>query len=123
MVSMSDYESAGLSSILYPLQCRTFERRGSVAVFQGHRGMVTSLDWRPMTPPDPSVVFLSSALDDTLRLWHVDRRDSHCILKNPQVCVCVCVCVCIIYVFFFLWVSFNLFLIFALFVLVYLIFF
>ncbi|XP_063848845.1 dynein axonemal intermediate chain 4-like [Scylla paramamosain] len=66
------------------LMCRTFERRGSVAVFQGHRGLVTALDWRPMSPSDPSVVFLSSALDDTLRVWHVDRRESHCVLKNPQ---------------------------------------
>lgn len=66
-------------------QCRTFERRGSVAVFQGHHGLVTALDWRPMAPPDPSVVFLSAALDDTLRVWHLDRRESHCVLKNPQV--------------------------------------
>ncbi|XP_050717751.1 dynein axonemal intermediate chain 4-like isoform X2 [Eriocheir sinensis] len=66
------------------LMCRTFERRGSVAVFQGHRGLVTALDWRPMAPPDPSVVFLSAALDDTLRVWHLDRRKSHCVLKNPQ---------------------------------------
>ncbi|KAG0713923.1 WD repeat-containing protein 78 [Chionoecetes opilio] len=67
------------------LLCRTFERRGSVAVFQGHCGLVTALDWRPMSPPDPSVVFLSCALDDTLRVWHIDRRQSHCVLKNPQV--------------------------------------
>ncbi|KAG7160645.1 WD repeat-containing protein 78-like 2, partial [Homarus americanus] len=67
------------------LMCRTFERRGSVAVFRGHTGLVTALDWRPGHPSDPAYVFLSAALDDTIRVWHMDKKEPHCVLRNPQV--------------------------------------
>nr|XP_045595752.1 dynein axonemal intermediate chain 4-like [Procambarus clarkii] len=68
------------------LMCRTFERRGSVAVFRGHTGLVTALDWRPPPPADPAThVFLSAALDDSIRVWHMDKQEPHCVLRNPQV--------------------------------------
>ncbi|KAK3849114.1 hypothetical protein Pcinc_044121 [Petrolisthes cinctipes] len=66
------------------LVCRTFERRGSIAVFWGHSGLVTALDWRPGLPGEPASVFLSAALDDSIRVWHLDKQRPHCILKNPQ---------------------------------------
>ncbi|KAK8734218.1 hypothetical protein OTU49_006065, partial [Cherax quadricarinatus] len=66
------------------LMCRTFERRGSVAVFRGHTGLVTALDWRPQPPADPAHVFLSAALDDTIRVWHADKLEPHCVLRNPK---------------------------------------
>lgn len=56
-----------------------------MAVFRGHTGLVTSLDWRAGPPGDAALVFLSSALDDTIRVWHLEKRKSRCVLRNPQV--------------------------------------
>ncbi|XP_042872051.1 dynein axonemal intermediate chain 4-like [Penaeus japonicus] len=64
--------------------CRTFERQGCIAVFRGHGALVTRVAWRPPSQNETGVVFLSAALDETVRIWHVDRKAAQSVLKNPQ---------------------------------------
>ncbi|XP_066972535.1 dynein axonemal intermediate chain 4-like [Macrobrachium rosenbergii] len=66
------------------LMCKTFERRGTRTLFRGHSSMITRLAWRPMPPDDVCSIFLSSAMDDTIRIWHVDKMEPLCVLKNVQ---------------------------------------
>ncbi|XP_047500992.1 dynein axonemal intermediate chain 4-like [Penaeus chinensis] len=67
------------------LMCRTFERQGCFSVFRGHSALVTRVAWRPPSSQgETGVVFLSAALDETVRIWHVDRKTAQSVLKNPQ---------------------------------------
>ncbi|KAK7071059.1 hypothetical protein SK128_002049 [Halocaridina rubra] len=66
------------------LLCKTFERRGAKAMYRSHKAMITRLAWRPSPPEDISSIFLSSALDDTIRIWHVEKLEPICVLKNTQ---------------------------------------
>ncbi|XP_068234947.1 dynein axonemal intermediate chain 4-like [Palaemon carinicauda] len=66
------------------LMCKTFERRGTRVMYRGHTSMITRLAWRPMPPDDACSIFLSSALDDTVRIWHMDKMEPLCVLKNMQ---------------------------------------
>ena len=54
-------------------------------MFRGHQGQVTHVSWRP-TGEEPTNIFLSSSLDETIRIWHLNKSDAPlCILKIPKV--------------------------------------
>lgn len=76
--------------LFHSVQCRTFERQGCIAVFRGHGALVTRVAWRPPLQNETGVVFLSAALDETVRIWHVDRKAAQSVLKNPQVIASGC---------------------------------
>lgn len=65
-------------------QCRTFERGHVGGVFEGHVGQVTKVAWRT-AGDDANSIFLSASLDDTIRVWHVDKPNPVCVLRLLEV--------------------------------------
>ncbi|KAK7071063.1 hypothetical protein SK128_002053 [Halocaridina rubra] len=65
------------------LLCRTFERERCDTVFRGHTAMVTRVEWRT-AGEDVSSIFLSAALDDTIRVWYIDKVVPVCVLRMQQ---------------------------------------
>ncbi|CAL4130126.1 unnamed protein product [Meganyctiphanes norvegica] len=65
------------------LLCRTFERERCTGVFRGHKALVTAVCWR-RSGEESSSVFLSAALDETIRVWHMDKDMPLCVLKLQQ---------------------------------------
>ncbi|XP_076033980.1 uncharacterized protein LOC143020917 [Oratosquilla oratoria] len=66
------------------LVCRTFQREGCSSVFKGHNELVTRVSWRGGAEDDPQSIFLSAALDETIKVWHLEKREPLCTLKAPQ---------------------------------------
>nr|XP_053640924.1 dynein axonemal intermediate chain 4-like isoform X3 [Cherax quadricarinatus] len=62
------------------LLCRTFERERVGGVYEGHSALVTRVSWRT-TGEDANSIFLSAALDDSIRVWHIDKPVPICVLK------------------------------------------
>ncbi|XP_066972534.1 dynein axonemal intermediate chain 4-like [Macrobrachium rosenbergii] len=65
------------------LMCRTFERERCGTVYRGHTALVTRVEWRT-AGEDVSSIFLSAALDDTIRVWFVDKLIPVCVLKMQE---------------------------------------
>ncbi|KAK3872914.1 hypothetical protein Pcinc_022044 [Petrolisthes cinctipes] len=66
------------------LLCRTFERGHVGGVFDGHGGQVTKVAWRT-AGDDANSIFLSASMDDTIRVWHVDKPNPICVLRLVEV--------------------------------------
>ncbi|XP_042236796.1 dynein axonemal intermediate chain 4-like [Homarus americanus] len=62
------------------LLCRTFERERVGGVYEGHTALVTRVAWRS-AGEDANSIFLSAALDDTIRVWYIDKPAPICVLK------------------------------------------
>nr|XP_045595751.1 dynein axonemal intermediate chain 4-like [Procambarus clarkii] len=62
------------------LLCRTFERERVGGVYEGHTALVTRVEWRS-TGDDANSIFLSAALDDSIRVWYIDKHVPICVLK------------------------------------------
>ena len=75
---------------LYPLhrplhpQCRTFERDRVGGVYEGHAAQVTRVEWR-YAGEDSNSIFLSAALDDSIRVWYIDKAVPIAILRLVEV--------------------------------------
>lgn len=65
-------------------QCRTFERERCGVVYRGHTALVTRVAWR-IAGEDVSSIFLSAALDDTVRVWYLDKSTPVCVLRLTEV--------------------------------------
>ncbi|XP_042867465.1 dynein axonemal intermediate chain 4-like [Penaeus japonicus] len=63
--------------------CRTFERERCGVVYRGHTALVTRVAWR-IAGEDVSSIFLSAALDDTVRVWYLDKPSPVCILRLTE---------------------------------------
>ncbi|XP_050739149.1 dynein axonemal intermediate chain 4-like isoform X4 [Eriocheir sinensis] len=54
------------------LLCRTFERDRVGGVYAGHTAQVTRVEWR-FAGEEANSIFLSAALDDSIRVWYIDK--------------------------------------------------
>ena len=70
--------------IVFSPQCRTFERERCGTVYRGHTALVTRVEWRT-AGEEVSSIFLSAALDDTIRIWFIDKLIPVCVLKMQEV--------------------------------------
>lgn len=56
--------------------CRHGSKTGILSSFEGHQGLVTSVDFRPMdTQPGYSHLFLTSSIDWTVKLWDTKKSE------------------------------------------------
>lgn len=89
--------SSGGSQIIYLLcfceQCRTFQRTSVGGVFESHKGQVTRVAWRTVGD-EANSIFLSASLDETIRVWHVDKPHPICTLRLIQVGWAFCTSLC-----------------------------
>ena len=49
--------------------------------------MISRVDWResPEANENPGLLFLSASLDETIRIWHLEKPEPVCILKLQKV--------------------------------------
>ncbi|XP_045132573.1 dynein axonemal intermediate chain 4-like [Portunus trituberculatus] len=62
------------------LLCRTFERERVGGVYEGHTAQVTRVEWR-FAGEDANSIFLSAALDDSIRVWYIDKPAPIAVLR------------------------------------------
>ncbi|XP_071526853.1 dynein axonemal intermediate chain 4-like isoform X2 [Panulirus ornatus] len=70
------------------LLCKTYERERCGEVYVGHSALVTKVAWRAGASSDEAnSIFLSAALDDTIRVWFVDKPAPICVLRLVETAV------------------------------------
>ena len=53
-------------------------------VYEGHTALVTKVEWR-YAGEDANSIFLSAALDDSIRVWYIDKPAPIAVLRLCEV--------------------------------------